>query len=690
MTADPALQYTVQELGRLLIERTGPNGTAYEAFGPYESVVRDLHEWWRSAEEDNQLAAVTGRAELRTDPSAAVRQRWDLLAAQPMYRELVTALQAAGVAHPAQQPDESLDWLRAQLELLPRGLDAAELRRVLDPTLQRIIGLSDDTLVAACLDELRRFFQWRHDTYRSYRDLVVKTRKAREKAARTETADLAAESEELGESEPPPLFLSPALAMHAGVVYVSQMMAFKVTSRTRKGAIAETVWRPVVITSDRRRIVPRQPPDGAPDGAIVWLDPVQRLALAGGFPDAPAFRWSYASIVGFLHGAVELPAAHQVYDALMTSLKRYVYHADESSYVVDALWAMGTYFFRLWNAYPYLALHGEKGAGKTTLLTWLNAVCFNAELVVNTSEASLYRAIESKGCTLLIDEQEGLNSSKAAKEQKADLMGILKSGYKAGAKVARQDMDQKERTRYFDVYSPKALAAIELFEDVLENRAILTYMTRKPAGITLDDDGAILMREASEFGPLRDMCYLLLMREAQRIPQITTRVVMEHQNRMRELFRPLYTMAALVDSSRGAGPITICALDEAAQRKAELRAERDRLSPEALLREALQYLASEATDDPFDYHHATALPSGEILVDTIQIKDAFDALFSTADQSYYNDHWLGKQVPKMSGIKVASPPRRRRVIERWNEDRGERDEMTVRVACYLLDASLWT
>lgn len=586
------------------------------------------------------------------------------------------------------QADEGLTWPRWKMRRLASDTDEVLLRKQLQPILSYLAGLDNEAATATYLDELRRRFGWRRDVHQAYAKQVRELRAARISAARDETADVEAESEELGETEEPPIFLSPALAEHDGVVYVSQRMAFKSTRKAQKrGAspITTTVWKPIILSSDRRRIVPKAPPAGADPDSVWWLDESKRLALVGGLFDAPDRRWSYQSIVAFLNGASPTIAAHEVYDALMASLRRYVYHAEQSSYVVDVLWAMGTYFYRLWNAYPYLALHGEKGAGKTTLLTWLWAVCFNAEFVVNTSEASLYRSIQAKAPTLLIDEQEGLNSSKAAKETKADLMGLLKSGYKAGAKVARQRLDRPELTEYFDVYSPKALAAIELFEDVLENRAILTFMTHKPSDVRLDDDGSIIARERVEFGPLRDSLYLLLMQEAQNITRITARAQFEGDNRFRELFRPLYAMAALVDMSRGQGRDTIEALQEAAGAKAKLRAERDYLTPEMMLREALMHLVADAWDDASNLTRATRRADGMIVCDTLQIKEAFEMLFSDRAQSFFNDTWLGKQAQKVAGMTIPEPRRRRRDIREFDPITREAITVEKRVTCYVLD-----
>lgn len=676
--ADAYTTLALQELARLLIQKQPPNGHNPSDFGPYGELISALHDTYRDSIETNELFAAAGKP--TTDLYKELTQTWDIWARRPEFQELAQLLTAANI----EDDPDSLDWLRASLNGLPTGLDGAELRRLIDPILKKLISLSDEPTVIVCLEELRRFFKWNRDTFQAYRDLVIKGRRAKAKAARPETADVLLEDEALGETEAPPTFLSPALAYHNGVVYVSQMMAFKATSKTKHGNITESVWRPIIITSDRRRIAPRQPAQGSPVGSITWLDEGQRLALTGGLSDAPSFRWSYGSITGFLNGSVEYPKAHEVFDSLMASLKKYVYHADETSYTVDVLWAMGTYFYRLWNAYPYLALHGEKGAGKSTLLTWLAAICFNAEFLVNTSEASLYRSIESKALTLLIDEQEGLNSSKAAKENKADLMGILKSGYKTGAKVARQDMDQKEITRYFDVYSPKALAAIELFEDVLENRAILTYMVRKPKDIELVDESSITTGERELFGPLRDQLYLLLMSQAENLLKITARVQMDYHNRMRELLRPLYAIAALVDLSRGEGRQTLNILEKAAEQKAELRDRRDRLTSEATLREALRLLCTQATTDESDLSYATLQSDGLVLVDSLQVREMFGSLFSSEVDSFYNDHWFGKQAEKMGKAVHSTGKRRRRKVP---QPFGG-DPKVIQVSTYLLDPTL--
>lgn len=563
----------------------------------------------------------------------------------------------AGVAW---EPDEALTWVRWKVRQIEPSEDQLALRQALAPVFTYLASLDDEALVTVYLDELRTRYGWTRPLTQQYIKQVRDARAQRLAAARADDADVAGESEAIGDTLEPPLFLSPAIAEHEGVVYLAQMMAFLSTRETKSGSVTAPVWRAVMLTSDRRRLLPEPPPKGAPEGAITFLDRERNLALRGPLTDAAEGRWSYGGMVAFLNGSAPRVAAHEVYDALLANLRQYIYHDDPTSYTVDVLWTMGTYFHQIFNAFPYLALHGHRGAGKTTLLTWLAALGFNARFLVNASEASLYRSIQLQAPTLLIDEQEGLNSSKAAKENKADLMGILKSGYKKGAQVARQRLDLPGVTEYFEVYSPKALAAIEHFEDVLENRAILTFMTEKPAGVHLEDGDRIINRDTEEFAPLRDQLYLLLMQEAPNVRKIAGRVQVPASNRFRELFLPLFAIATLVDISRGDGKRTTWhLLERAAEHKLTLRKERDTLTPEAQLREALGLVVRRAKFPESTDHDGPGFhTSGWVLADSLHIRDAFASL-SLAKPFDGFEIWLGKQVQKMPSLIRPANPRRR-------------------------------
>jgi len=76
---------------------------------------------------------------------------------------------------------------------------------------------------------------------------------------------------------------------------------------------------------------------------------------------------------------------------------------DEKLYDFLTLWNIGTYFFPLFNSYPYVYVGGIKDSGKTKLLTLCSCIAFNSIFSGNMSQAVLYRLIQDARCCLFID-----------------------------------------------------------------------------------------------------------------------------------------------------------------------------------------------------------------------------------------------------------------------------------------------
>ena len=140
------------------------------------------------------------------------------------------------------------------------------------------------------------------------------------------------------------------------------------------------------------------------------------------------------------------------------------------------LWTIGTYFFHLFNSYPYIYIGGLKRSGKTKVLTVASLMCFNAIFSNNLSTSAIFRLIQSGRCTLLMDETEKLSN----KDRALELRNLLLSGYKRGAKVYRTEKTSKDRLvpEAFEVYSPKMIANISGLDSVLEDRCIVIIMRR--------------------------------------------------------------------------------------------------------------------------------------------------------------------------------------------------------------------
>jgi hypothetical protein len=185
-------------------------------------------------------------------------------------------------------------------------------------------------------------------------------------------------------------------------------------------------------------------------------------------------RWSLEGVKAWIEGATVNPA--EVYCMVKKAWQTFLEFDNPDIYDLVTLWTIGTYFFHLFNSYPYLYVGGLKQTGKTKLLTVASLMAFNAIFTNNISTASLYRLTQSGRCTLLLDESEKL----AGKERAEELRNLLLAGYKKGAIVYRTEKKRSERLvpEGFEVYSPKVVCNIEGIENVLEDRCIPITMKR--------------------------------------------------------------------------------------------------------------------------------------------------------------------------------------------------------------------
>jgi hypothetical protein len=91
---------------------------------------------------------------------------------------------------------------------------------------------------------------------------------------------------------------------------------------------------------------------------------------------------------------------------LITDLTRYV-SLDEDYAAVAAFWTLHTYNVNQCPITPRLAVTApQPRCGKTTLMNWLASVVQRPLSSVNVSPASVYRVVEKRQPTLLIDEAD--------------------------------------------------------------------------------------------------------------------------------------------------------------------------------------------------------------------------------------------------------------------------------------------
>ena len=107
---------------------------------------------------------------------------------------------------------------------------------------------------------------------------------------------------------------------------------------------------------------------------------------------------------------------NKCYEDIISFLKQWV-DIPENDMKIVALWIMGTYFHKEFNAYPYLFFNAMRGSGKTRLLTIISWLQRNGtgQLLNNPSEPVIFRTATERG--LIFDEFE----SQKNKEKQIEL-----------------------------------------------------------------------------------------------------------------------------------------------------------------------------------------------------------------------------------------------------------------------------
>ncbi|MEM2355650.1 MAG: hypothetical protein QXO00_04960 [Candidatus Bathyarchaeia archaeon] len=161
-------------------------------------------------------------------------------------------------------------------------------------------------------------------------------------------------------------------------------------------------------------------------------------------------------------------------DLIVKVLKRYVDMKDEY-YQIVSHWIIGTYMHDSFLTYPFLFFNATKSSGKTRLLKLIAELSRNGKLLVNISEAVLFRTAKNR--TLCIDELEHITN-----RDKVILRELLNAAYKRGMCVERVVKVKGKKEEYivesFDVYCAICMANIWGLDDVLADRCITLVLEK--------------------------------------------------------------------------------------------------------------------------------------------------------------------------------------------------------------------
>lgn len=301
--------------------------------------------------------------------------------------------------------------------------------------------------------------------------------------------------------------LRPGMDYKGGTVFVTVPATLNVAKTVGKGKAAKEVIEKqrglACITSTRQTF------GYVPERVHEWGFEFPKTTIT---PDVR--RWSTDGIKEFLAGEADEPNPATLWLGIRKVYEEYIEFAREEYYDLMPLFVMGTYMFRLYKATGYLHFNGTAASGKSQNLRILDALAFNTQWASSMSSAALYRSLAGHPGTVCIDEAEGFEG-----ERGEELRRILNAGYLDGSTVKRAEKGANDQfvVQSYDSYGPKAIASINVLDQVIGSRCLIVAM--RPAIRTIrefDKDDARWQR-------LRDRLYLWLMYHADAVSEVVAR-----------------------------------------------------------------------------------------------------------------------------------------------------------------------
>ena len=205
--------------------------------------------------------------------------------------------------------------------------------------------------------------------------------------------------------------------------------------------------------------------------------------------DAVTRRHQQEHAERFRANAAALPEALAVaLGRLEEFVARFVHFESEAQRTAVVLWIAETYVADSFGVAPYLHIKSpEKQSGKTLLLEVIELTAKAALLTSNISVSALFRLVDAKHPTLLIDEVDAVFPSRrgGGDSRGEELRALINSGYRRGVKTYRVGGKRFDKIEGFDSFGPKALAGIGELPDTIADRAIPIRLQRKPRSVTV-------------------------------------------------------------------------------------------------------------------------------------------------------------------------------------------------------------
>lgn len=227
---------------------------------------------------------------------------------------------------------------------------------------------------------------------------------------------------------------------------------------------------------------------------------------------------------------------------LRSQIQAYLKLEKDEDYTIYIAWIIATYFFPIFNAFPYVHLKGMKNSGKSTGLNLLKLLAFNACKEIATFPA-MRDKIDGQRATFLVDQADkklGTNADGDILDSNIDSYKKSSSKITKNVQVGKGWMDVD-----FDGYSPKGFASRKDLHFDLRDRLILFTLNKASTSLMELDDSSPVWLE------LRNELYKLLISNFVNVKNLQIEIKAKYKDnneiigRQLELWLPIETVLQL-------------------------------------------------------------------------------------------------------------------------------------------------
>lgn len=311
-----------------------------------------------------------------------------------------------------------------------------------------------------------------------------------------------------------------------------------ITNRRGKIIGREQIRAPAILTSDRKLLEPTNETEN--------IFKIKYTAI----PSDLDLRLDLKIIALFLESENERAKGEDIFNSIKQAYEKFLFFQNNLWYEVHALWDIGTYFFQLFNSYPLIELRGLSGTAKSKIMNVSRLFTLNpTPIMINPSEASLFRLTHSNRPTKYIDECEKLFQFIAGSWQSSPIVELINGSYSKGSTVPRiEKTGNIFKLVNYGCYSPTMLGSIAGLRDATETRAITHITTKAPDN---DKRGEIEVEDFSneqEYQEVRNKLYVYALENWKIIEEIYKNLKLDNlKKRDFQLWKPLLSIAKTIN-----------------------------------------------------------------------------------------------------------------------------------------------